>query len=196
MVRAIVRRWRWPPERDAALAHDRPVACWEAENVVVQLGGFAGALDPLFLRPRIAISYVVLDRGGEQECILLCDRDRFAKRRQGDFADVLSIKRDGAPGHVIKAGDQVSHCRFARTRRTDDRDRLAPTRLKVDVFQNHAVFSAGIFKRDIVEAQSAFADLEGLASGASLIVISWSRKPKRREPQVEARAKALTIRPI
>src|SRR3954453_18342137 len=101
----------------------------------MQLRAFAGALDPAFLSPRIAVSDVVFDRRGEQEGILLDDGDGPAKRLQRRLADILTVDGDLAACRVIKTRDQMCERRLPAARRADDADRLTALCLEADIMQ-------------------------------------------------------------
>ncbi len=141
-------------QRDAALADDRAVVLRKAEHVVVQLRRFARPLDARLVGPGIAVGDVVLERGGEQEGVLLHHRDRPAQRLQRDAADVLAVDGDAPRCHVVEARDQVRDRRLAAAGRADDADGLAAARLEADAGERRAP-EARIGEVDVLEAQHA-----------------------------------------
>jgi hypothetical protein len=139
-------------ERHAALADHRLVAGRQADDVVMELRELSGALDTLLLGPRIAVGDVVLDRGREQELVLLHDAHRFPQRLERDPGDLLPVDGDRAAAHVIKARDEVGDGRLAAARRPDDADRLAALGREADPLEHAVVVGAGIAEVDVVEA--------------------------------------------
>ena len=73
-----------------------------------------------------------------------------------DAADVLSVDRDLAAGHVVKAQQQPADRGFAGARRTDDRDHFAGRHLERNVLQD---FPFGIVREaDVIEAYGTAVD--------------------------------------
>ena len=70
-------------ERGAALADHGLVVVRQAHDVVGQLGVFGGAVDALLAGPGVAVGDVVLDRGREEERVLLHHGDRLPQRLAG-----------------------------------------------------------------------------------------------------------------
>jgi hypothetical protein len=91
----------------AAFADPFLVAVGQADDEVVDAGRLRGCLD-LFLRgvwP--AVADVVANRADEKEHVLLDDADVRSERVERGIADVDSVDRDFAAGHVVEARDEV-----------------------------------------------------------------------------------------
>ena len=141
-------------ERHATLPDQRLVALRQPRDVVVQPRDLAGLGDALAVRPGVAVGDVVLERGGEQEAVLLDQADRPAQRRQGDVAYVLAVDGDPAGADVVVARDQMRDRRLAAARGTDDAERAAGAHLEADVVQRRQLAPlAGIGEGDVLEAE-------------------------------------------
>ncbi len=148
-------------ERDAALADQGLVALGQARDVVVQARDFAGVRDPVAIGPGIAVGDVVLDRGCEQEGVLLDQADRPAQGGERDLAHVLAVDRDPAGADVVVARDQVGDGRLAAARRAHDPERPASLHLEADVVQGRQRPPlAGIGEIDMLEAEHRALDHE------------------------------------
>lgn len=117
----MARRWRWPPEFDAALADLRVVALGEIADELVGLGGSRGRTHAL-VEPRTvhrpferlvgAVRDVLGDRPREQIRVLLDDADRLAQRFEVVLADVGVVDTHCAPVDVVEPWDELQQRRF------------------------------------------------------------------------------------
>ena len=123
------------------------------------------------LRPRIAIGDVVLDRGREQERVLLHHADRAAQRLQRHLADVLPVDGDRARrSRRRSAGSDArwSTCRCPAGRRCRWSRRALASKLMSR--QRRVLPVAGIGKPTLSKRSTPSVTTRSLAPGASLIV--------------------------
>jgi hypothetical protein len=78
-------------------------------------------------------------RRGEQERVVVDDRDRRAQRAHVDVTHVGAVDEHGARGHVVQARDELHERRLARARRADESDRRAGRYVEPDVAQRGAL---------------------------------------------------------
>src|SRR5437667_4636766 len=116
-------------KRCPALANHSGITGRESDNVIVQLRRFGGAFDALLARPRVTVGYIVLNRGREQERILLHDAHRLAQGLQRHPGDVLTVDGDSTRTHVIETWNQLRYGRLSTARRADNADCFTSLRL-------------------------------------------------------------------
>ncbi len=110
---------------------------------------FGGRLDRRQRRVRPAVPDVGPHAVGEQEAVLEHDTDALTEGVEGDVAQVRSAEPDRAVLHVVEAREQERHGRLARSRGTDEGERLARGHPQADVLEHGLV--GGVTERHVVE---------------------------------------------
>ena len=93
-------------EGHAALAYDGLVALFELLDEILNLSRFCGGFDLEAGGVRFSEGDIIRDGTGEEEDILLDDRDLRAQRGQVPIAHIHAIDQDRPTGGVVGAVDQ------------------------------------------------------------------------------------------
>ena len=119
----------------------------------MRVGGFRSGDDLLARRPRIAISDVFFNRGGEEQRLLHHNADLAAQAVQVDISHINAVNGHAPGGDVIEAGYEVRDRRLSGAGEPDDGDDLARLGFKIDVIHDRmaraAILRADIFKADV-----------------------------------------------
>ena len=110
-----------------------------------------------------AIGNVVFHRVVEQHRVLRHDANGLAHAGLGDLLDVLPVKQNPPPLHVIKAKQQAGQRGLARAGRADDRHRFARRHLKAHIVQDGAGRVVG--EVDMLKTHLAVADVQRFRTG-------------------------------
>ena len=120
---------------EAALADASVIAVGQARDEPVGLRRDGRALDLLAGGVGTGVGDVVVDRGAEQEGVVVDDGDGAAQAVHLHRAHVGAVDLDRAGADVVEAGQQRHQRRLARSHRTDERHHLAGGDVEVDVAQ-------------------------------------------------------------
>ena len=141
------------------------IAFWQRSDEVVDRCAACRSLDFLLPGTLTAIADIVTDTLVEQHRVLRHDTDIRAQRALGDVANILTVEQYLPAGHIIESVQQPCDCRFARARRSDNRQRPARRYVKANPFQDFAV--GLIAEMHVLERQRAAGD--GQRSGSRFI---------------------------
>ena len=148
-------------ERDPALSDEGLVAFRQLFHVLVELRRLGGPPNRAALRPRVAVVHVVVDRGREEEGILLHHAHVAAKRRQGHVPHVLAVDGDPPVVDVVVPGQEVGDRRLPAPGRSHDAGDPPGTNLEAHVPEHRrplALFP--VAEGHVLEADRPVPDLE------------------------------------